>query len=247
MREGYDWADMVSSGYLSEEELNNSSIHWRACHKAVCEFHNQNSLAGQVITPESPEVATMRARYLAEGNKSPRPRIDLDGVRKRLEHNDRPTECKECDSHDQKAHDAYMAKRQKPLYGRGLSYYNRTVPTIIPPTLSQDDRILYNVFEEEEDSLRLEQVLDERNTIQVTTEMQSMWREQLVDAYRKDELYKLALDSRKRAKGGRMEHYRIGDGLMSATTRKWLQALYIPTGLAANGETLRELIISICP
>jgi len=172
------WRDMVSSGHLSEEELNHSAIHWRACHKAVCEFHNQNRLAGQVITPESPEVATMRARYLAEGNESPRRRIDLDGVRRRLdtalEHDDPPAECKEYDGDDQKVHDAYMAKRQKPLYGGGLSHYNRTVPTIIPPTLSQDDRILYEVFEEEGDSSRLEQVLDERDTIQVTTEMQSM-------------------------------------------------------------------------
>jgi len=82
IREGNDWGDMVSSGHLSEEELNHSAIHWTACHKAVCKFHNENRLAGQVITPESPEVATMRARYLAEGNESSRPRIDLDGVRK---------------------------------------------------------------------------------------------------------------------------------------------------------------------
>jgi len=61
MREGHDWGDMVSSRYLSEEELNHSVIHWTACHKAVCEFHNENRVARQVITPESPEVATMRA------------------------------------------------------------------------------------------------------------------------------------------------------------------------------------------
>jgi len=118
-----------------------------------------------------------------------------------------------------------MAKRQKPLYGGGLSHYHRTIPTIIPPTLSQDNRILYDVLEDEEDFSRLEQVLDERDTIQVTTEMQSMWREQLGDAYRKDELYKLARDSGKTARGERMEDYRIGDGLMFATTRKGLQAV----------------------
>jgi len=73
-----------------------------------------------------------------------------------------------------------------------------------------------------------------------------MWREQLVDAYRKNELYKLALHSGKTAKGGRMEHrdYRIGDGLMFATTRKGLQALYILKGHAANGYILEELVIS---
>ena len=92
MRKRNDWGDMVFSGHLSEEELNHLAIHWTACHKAMCEFHNENRLAGQVIRPESPEVVTMRARYLAEGNESPRPRIDLDGVRKRLatalEHDD---------------------------------------------------------------------------------------------------------------------------------------------------------------
>jgi len=137
-----------------------------------------------------------------------------------------------------------MAKRQKPLYGGGLSHYNRTVPTIISSTLSQDDRIVYDVFEDEGDSTCLEQVLDERDTILVTSQMQSMWREQLVDTYMKDELYKLALHSGKTAQGGRMELYRIGDGLMFTTTRKGLQALYIPKGHVANGHTLGELVIS---
>jgi len=94
----------------------------------------------------------MRARYLAEGNESRRPRIDLHRVRKRLatalEHDDPLAACREYDGHDQKACDASMAKRQKPLNGGGLSHYNRTVPTIIPPTLSQDDRILYDVFQD---------------------------------------------------------------------------------------------------
>ena len=60
--------------------------------------------------------------------------------------------------------------------------------------------------------------------------MQSMWRELLVEGYRKDERDKLALDSGNRAKGGRKEHYRIGDGLMFTTTRKGLQAIYIRKG-----------------
>jgi len=102
----------------------------------MCEFLNENRLAGQVITPESPGMAPMRARYLAEGNESPRPRIDLDGVRKllatALDHDDPLAECSECDRHDQKAHDAYMAKRQKPLYGGGLSPHNISVPKITP-------------------------------------------------------------------------------------------------------------------
>jgi len=70
-----------------------------------------------------------------------------------------------------------------------------------------------------------------------------MCRDQQVDAYRKDELYKLALDSGMTAKGGRMEYYRIRNGLMFATTCKGLQALYIPIAHATNGQTLRELVI----
>jgi len=62
MRDRNNWGGMVSSGHLSEEELNHSAIHWTACHKAVCEFPNVNRLAEQVITRESPQVATMRAR-----------------------------------------------------------------------------------------------------------------------------------------------------------------------------------------
>jgi len=41
-----------------------------------------------------------------------------------------------------------------------------------------------------------------------------------------------------------MEHYRISNGLMFATTRKELHALYIPKGHAANGQTFRELVIT---
>jgi len=74
-----------------------------------------------------------------------------------------------------------MAKWQKPLYGVGLCQYNRTLCMIIPPVLSQDERILYDVFEDEGDILRLEQVRDVCDTVQLTTEMHSMWREQLVD------------------------------------------------------------------
>jgi len=67
-----------------------------------------------------------------------------------------------------------MAKGSIPPYGEDLSHYNRTVAVIIPPTPMQDDRILYNVLKKEGDTWRLEQVLDDRDTIQVTTEMQSM-------------------------------------------------------------------------
>jgi len=110
---------MVSSGHVSEEDLNHSALHWTACHEAVCKYHDGDRFAGQIITPESPEVVAIRAGRSAEGSEVTRPRIDLDGVRKRLatalEHDDPLAECEECECHDQRAHDAFMAKRKKPL------------------------------------------------------------------------------------------------------------------------------------
>jgi len=133
---------MVSSGHRSTEQLNHSHIPWAAWHEAVCEFHNENRLGGQVSTPESPEVAPIRARHLYKGNETLTPKVNLEGVRKQLatsvEHDNHLAKCRESDGHDQKAHHAYMAKRQKPLNTGGLFYYNRMVPPIIPPTLSQD-------------------------------------------------------------------------------------------------------------
>ena len=84
MRQGNDLGHMVFSGHCSNTGLNNPAPHWRECHRTVFELYNENRLAGQVITPESSEVAVMRARHLAEGNEGPRPRIDLEDVRKRL-------------------------------------------------------------------------------------------------------------------------------------------------------------------
>ena len=41
-----------------------------------------------------------------------------------------------------------------------------------------------------------------------------------------------------------MQHYRIRNGLLYATTRGGEDCLYIPKGNGINGETLRELMIS---
>src|ERR1700712_3915693 len=40
-----------------------------------------------------------------------------------------------------------------------------------------------------------------------------------------------------------MQHYRIGNGVLYATTHGGEDCLYIPKGHGTNGETLRELII----
>ena len=66
----------------------------------------------------------------------------------------------------------------------------------------------------------------------------------MVKGYRNDPIYQLAQDSNNTSKGGKMQHYRIGNGLLYATTRGGEECLYIPKGHGINGKTLRELMIS---
>ena len=66
----------------------------------------------------------------------------------------------------------------------------------------------------------------------------------MIKGYRNDLVYQLAQDSSNTSRGGKMEHYRIRNGLLYATTRGGEDCLYIPNGHGINGETLRELMIS---
>jgi len=59
-----------------------------------------------------------------------------------------------------------------------------------------------------------------------------------------DPVYQMAQDSSNTSRGGKMQHYRIRDGLLYATTREGEDCLYIPKGHEINGATLRELMIS---
>ena len=74
--------------------------------------------------------------------------------------------------------------------------------------------------------------------------METIWREQMVKGYRNDPIYQLAQDSNNTSRGSKMQHYRIGNGLLYGTTRGGKECLYIPKGHRINGETLRELMIS---
>jgi len=98
--------------------------------------------------------------------------------------------------------------------------------------------------EEENDIPCLERVQDERDVVQATTELEGMLREQMIKGYRQDPIWKLANDSTATARGGKAQHYSIGNGLLYATTSRGERCLYIPKGHATNGETLRELAIS---
>jgi len=66
----------------------------------------------------------------------------------------------------------------------------------------------------------------------------------MINGYRNDPVYQLAEDSSNTSRGGKMQHYRIGNDLLDATTRGGEDRLYIPKGHGINGETLRELMIS---
>jgi len=71
-----------------------------------------------------------------------------------------------------------------------------------------------------------------------------MWREQMIEGYRQDPVWKLANNSTATARGGKAQHYSISNGLLYTTTRGGEKCLYIPKGHATNGETMRELAIS---
>ena len=90
----------------------------------------------------------------------------------------------------------------------------------------------------------MERIVDERDVVQAMNEMESIWREQMIKGYRGDPVYQLAQDSGNTSRGGKMQHYRIRNGLLYATTRGGEDCLYIPKGHGVNGETLRELMIS---
>ena len=66
---------------------------------------------------------------------------------------------------------------------------------------------------------RWERIVDERDIVQARNEMETIWREQMVKGYRNDPIYQLAQDSNNTSRGGKMQHYRIGNGLLYATTR----------------------------
>ena len=65
---------------------------------------------------------------------------------------------------------------------------------------------------------RWERILDERDIVQARNEMETILREQMVKGYRNHSIYQLSQDSNNISRGGKMQHYRIGYGLLYATT-----------------------------
>jgi len=180
---------------------------------------------------------------------SPRPRPDLSKIKRRLhEALGCTTTNVPCESPECPVHQAPRPSPTKPLYGGPLASHN-VIPVIEPPKLPLHDRNLYKVYndigeEEESEVTRWERIVDERDVVQAINEMETIWREQMIKGYRNDPVYQLAQDSSNTAGGGKMQHYRIRNGLLYASTRGGEDSLYIPKGHGINGETLRELMIS---
>ena len=74
----------------------------------------------------------------------------------------------------------------------------------------------------------MERIVDERDIVQAVHEMESICREQMIKGYRSDPVYHLAQDSGNTSPGGKMQHYRIRNGLLYATTRGGEDCHYIP-------------------
>ena len=126
--------------------------------------------------------------------QAPLPRFDLKAIRKRLtdtlnctsqyvDHHD-------CEEPECPVHQNARPPLTRPLYSGALSHYNQITPVIEPPSLPHYQRQLYEVFddiqEEEDEVTRLERVVDERDIGQVVSEMENLWREQVIKGYRND-------------------------------------------------------------
>ena len=181
--------------------------------------------------------------------QSSRPRFDLGTIKKRVTDtlsytSDYVDNCKETEC------PVYQNARPpptRPLYGGALSHYDQVTPVIEPASLPHHHRQLYEVFdniqEEEDEVTWLERVKDETDIGQVVSEMESLWREQMINWYRNDPVWKVANHTSNTARAGVTQHYRVRDGLLYATTTMGEDCLYILQGHGRNGATLRELVI----
>ena len=227
----------------------------------MCPVHEEDKIRNKVYWGElpsspptiDPEQGAMDATMDTEPDRgkilSPRHRPDLSAIQRRLHKalgyttTNIPCESPECP-----VHQARRLSSTKPLYGGPLSTHN-VIPVIKSPQLPHHDRSLYEVYnditeEEESEVTWMERIVDERDIVQAMYEMESIWRKQIIKRYRGDPVYHLAQDSGNTSREGEMQHCRIRDGLLYATTRGGEDCLYILKGHGINGETLRELLIS---
>jgi len=86
--------------------------------------------------------------------------------------------------------------------------------------------------------------VDERDVVQAMNEKETIWSEQMIKEYRNDPVYQQGQDSSNTSRGEKVQHYRIRNVLLYATTPGGEDCLYIPKGHMIKGEILRELIVS---
>jgi len=257
-----NWGNYHSiSSSRSDEEIAHSAQHWSDCFLLMCPVHEDDKIRNKVYGGElssSPPLDNsqqgamqdaMDPEINEETSLSTRPRPDLLKIKRRLhEALGWTTANVPCESPECPVHQAPRPSPTKPLYVGPLASHN-VIPVIEPRKLPHHDRNLYQVYndiaeEEESEVTRWERIVDERDVVQAMNEMETIWREQMIKGYRNDPKYQLAEDTNNTSRGGKMQHYRIRDGLLYASTRGGEDCLYIPKGHGINGETVRELMIS---
>ena len=84
----------------------------------------------------------------------------------------------------------------------------------------------------------MERIVNERDVVQVVNEMKSIWREQMIKGYRGDPVYQLAQDTSNTSRGGKMQDYRIRNGLLYAPLEEARIAFISRKGMGSMGKHL---------
>jgi len=215
--------------------MEHSAQHWSDCFVLMCPVHDDDKIMNKVYAGElrssppldDPQQGAMQDAMDPEINEktilSPRPRPDLSKIKRRLHETLGSTSTNvPCESPECLVHLAPRPSPAKPLYGGPLASHN-IIPVIEPPKLPHHDRNLDQVYNDitkkkESEVIRWERIVDERDVVQAMNEMETIWREQMIKGYRNDPVYQLAQDSSNTSRGGKMQHYRIREDLLYATT-----------------------------
>jgi len=253
--DGWKATESYHSGQ-SNDEIEHSALHCTACKDEYSEYYGtHNTYRERIVSmPSSPPIvypelpkSTLASPPVSRSPLSTRSCPDLSVLKGRLENAVlcNQTMHQECSELNCPAHRHH---RKRPLYSSAVTHSNATISAIEPPRLPHHERGLYEAYddatdEEGDEVPRLERVQDERDVAQATTEMEGMWQELIIKGYWQDPVWKLANDSTATARGGKAQHYSIGNGLLDATTTGGEKCLYIPKGHATNGEALRALAI----
>ena len=216
--EGNTWGDKVSLTSTPPEQREHAALHERFCFDKSCTYHPKGN------------------KFFLAPIGSNTPKDDFTGD---ITYSDDDSDENHCTMTEW----GYCFRKNCPKHGEGKAVEAKV--TVIPPTMDDHRRELYEIIEEEEsenpEPTHLERIEDERDAASLVSQMTTVFRKQMINAYRHDALYKMVMDPNHPNKD--LKHYRIRDGLIYATTRRGEDCLYIPKGHGVNGETLRELVL----